>query len=541
MQKQRISDIHVVRFIVFVSGAVVMGVEIMASRLLAPYYGDSVYTWGSLIAVIMIALAIGYRRGGKKADRYASYRGLLNLVMVAGAFVTLIPISAPFVLELVRDLGIPQMYEPLLPSMILLTIPTMYLGMVSPYALRLVAKNIDEIGDVSGGLSSLNTIGSIFGTFMTVFFLIPNFGTRETLLSMGVLLIMISVIRRGKTLTLSAIFLLIIMIVPGNILIRGLRVVGDGTRIYTTETPYSTLSIVEKQAAGTRTLYLNNMPHSAMFINGSVIPVFRYTDYFNLAFGYNPNITKVLFIGGGGFSGPRQFLVDYPDLSISVVEIDPEVVEAAHTYFLVPRTNPKLEISVMDGRNYLETAEIYDLIVLDAYSHTYVPFHLMTDEFMGLVDSHLSENGVFVANVIGSLIGDASELLWSQVLTTQNNIPNVDLYKTRDFVDGIVQNLCLVASKNRVDLETIRNNLIETTKPRHLEFLEYKYDEDYPVEGLVLYDNYAPVEDMLNPVTLTAYNREDRLVLQNFINPIFIGGLWFVSLSGLFYLVRRFS
>ena len=539
--KERISDIQVVRFIVFVSGAIVMGVEILASRLLAPYYGDSVYTWGSLIAVIMIALAIGYRRGGKKADRYASYMGLLNLVFIAGTFVTLVPLSAPFVLELVRELGIPQMYEPLLPSVILLTIPTMYLGMVSPYALRLVAKNLDEIGDISGGLSSLNTIGSIFGTFLTVFFLIPNFGTRETLLSMGVFLVMISMIRRGKVLTLSAVFLLIIMIVPGNILLRGLRVVGDGTSIYSTETPYSTLTIVENKAVGTRTLYLNNMPQSAIYTNGSVTPVFRYTDYFNLAFGYNPNITKVLFIGGGGFSGPRQFLVDYPDVSISVVEIDPEVVEASHTYFLVPRSNPRLEITVMDGRKYLETAGIYDLIVLDAYTHTYVPFHLMTDEFMALVDSHLSEDGVFVANAIGSLIGDASELLWSQVLTTQNNIPQVDLYKTKDFVDGIVQNICMVASKNRVNQETIRNNLLETVEPRHLGFLEYKYDEDYPVEGLVLHDNYAPVEEMLNPVTLTAYDQEGRLVLQNFLNPVLIGGLWFISMGGLYFLTRRFS
>ena len=541
MLREGISDIQIVRFIVFVSGAVVMGVEIMASRLLAPYYGDSVYTWGSLIAVIMIALAIGYRRGGKKADRYASYMGLLNLVMIAGTFVTLIPLSAPFVLELVRELGIPQMYEPLLPSVILLTIPTMYLGMVSPYALRLVAKNLDEIGDVSGGLSSLNTIGSIFGTFLTVFFLIPNFGTRETLLSMGVFLVMISLIRRGKVLTLSTVFLLIIMIVPGNILLRGLRVVGDGNSIYSTETPYSTLTIVENKAVGTRTLYLNNMPQSAIYTNGSVTPVFRYTDYFNLAFGYNPNITRVLFIGGGGFSGPRQFLVDYPHTSISVVEIDPEVVEASHRYFLVPRTNPRLEITVMDGRKYLESAGVYDLIVLDAYTHTYVPFHLMTDEFMALVDSHLSEDGVFVANVIGSLIGDASELLWSQVLTTQNNIPYVDLYKTRDFVDGVVQNICLVASKNRVTPENIRSNLIETAEPRHLVFLEYRYDEDYPVEGLVLHDNYAPVEDMLNPVTLTAYDQEGRLILHSFLNPILIGGLWFISMGGLYYLTRRFS
>lgn len=526
---------------VFSSGAAVMGVEILASRLLAPYYGDTVYTWGSLITVIMIALAIGYRRGGKQADRYASYIGLSNLILIAGTFVVLIPFSAPFVLEIVRVFGLPQMYEPLLPFAIILTIPTIYLGMVSPYALRLVVKNIDEIGDVSGGLSSLNTIGSIFGTFMTVFFLIPNFGTRDTLLSIGVFLVAISMIRRRQSYVIGVAILLLIQIVPGNILLRGLTVVGDGANIYNTETPYSTLSIVENRAAGTRTMYLNNMPHSSMYINGSVTPVYRYTDYFNLAFGYNPNITRVLFIGGGGFSGPKQFLADYPDIFVSVVEIDPVVVEVAHTYFLLPRSNPRLDITVMDGRKYLETAGVYDLIVLDAYSHTYVPFHLMTDEFIALVDSHLSEDGVFVANMIGSLLGDTSELLWSQTLTTQNNIPYVDLYRTKFISDGIVQNICLVASKRLISPETVRNNLLETTEHRHLEYLEFKYDADYPVEGLVLHDNYAPVEDMLNPVTLTAYDHEGRLVLQNLLSPVFMGGLWLISMGGIYYLTRRLS
>jgi spermidine synthase len=539
MNRIRISYINLVRFLVFSSGAAIMGVEILASRLLAPYYGDTVYTWGSLIAVIMIALAIGYRRGGKDADRYASYVGLSNLFLMAGIFVVLIPFSAPFVLEIVRELGLPIMYEPLLPSAILLTLPTMYLGMVSPYALKLVAKNINVIGDVSGRLSSLNTIGSIFGTFMTVFFLIPNFGTRETLLSIGVFLVAISMIRRRQNYVLGVTFLLLIQIIPGNIMIRRYTVVGDGTNIYHKETPYSSLSIIENEVNGTRSLYLNNLPHSAMYINGSVTPVYRYTDYFNLAFGYNPDITRVLFIGGGGFSGPKQFLFDYPDLLVSVVEIDPDVVEAAHSYFLVPRDNPRLEIVVMDGRKYLEIGGVYDLIVLDAYSYTYVPFHLMTNEFMAVVDSHLSEKGVFVSNMIGSLIGDTSKLLWSQVLTTLNNIPYVYLYKTKDTADGFVQNVCLVASKKLVEPSTIRSNLREIAKPRHLRYLDSKYDEVYNVEGQVLYDNYAPVEDMLNPVTLTSYGQEGKFVVWNLLNPMFMGGLWLISMGAIYLLTIR--
>ena len=537
-----LSEAQIVRFIVFISGAVVMGVEIMASRLLAPYYGDTVYVWGSLIAVIMIALAIGYRRGGREADKYASTIGLSNIVLMAGVFVVLIPVSAPFVLELVNDLELPHIYEPLLPSAILLAIPTMYLGMVSPYALRLTARKLVNLGDLSGSLSSLNTMGSIVGTFLTVFFLVPNFGTREILTSIGIVLVVVSMIDRGQTYLIATTILLVLLVIPGNILLGGVMVLGNGANIYSAETPYSSLVVVDNQRSGVRTLYLNNVPNSAMYLNGSVTSVFRYTDYFNLAFGYNPNITKVLFIGGGGFSGPKQFLEDYPMVTVDVVEIDPVVVDVAHMYFNVPTDDPRLGIYIMDGREFLENASVYDLIVLDAYSHTYVPFHLMTSEFMRLVNDHLSYDGVLVSNVIGSLVGDTSELLWSQVMTTHQSILYVDLYSTRMAPMGIVQNICMVASKQYEYPEQIASNLIAVgVKYRHVKFLDSKYEGDLPMNALILNDNYAPVEDMLNPVTLTSYDVEGKLEPQNLFSPVFLAGLWAFSLGGLFIISKRFS
>ena len=533
------SDGRWIRLIVFISGAVVMGVEIMASRLLAPYYGDTVFVWGSLIAVIMTALAIGYRRGGSKADRYSSFIGLTNIVLIAGVFVVMIPISAPFVLEMTRELGLPLMYEPLLPSAILLTVPTIYLGMVSPYALQLSAKNLGEIGGVSGGLSSLNTVGSIVGTFLTVFFLVPNFGTREIITSMGVVLIAVSLINHGRSHFLAITLLLVILLVPGNILLGRVFVAGGGATVYSTETPYSSLSVVDNWRGVTRTLYLNNVPHSAMYLNGSVKPVYKYTDYFNLALGYNTNISRVLFIGGGGCSGPKQFKEDYPWVSVDVVEIDPVVVDVAHRYFLVPETDPRLSIFIMDGRQFLEGAGVYDLIVLDAYTFTYVPFHLMTDEFMSLVNSHLSSDGVLVANVIGSLVGDTSELLWSMVITVRQNIPQVDLYSTRDVPDSTVQNICMVASKQETTPDMVELNLGSWADSRHLGYLDYRYEGNYPMNALILRDNYAPVEDMLNPVTLTSYDRMGKLEPYNYLSPLFIALLWTVSLGGLYIVLGK--
>jgi hypothetical protein len=248
-----------------------------------------------------------------------------------------------------------------------------------------------------------------------------------------------------------------------------------------------------------------------------------------------------LFIGGGGFSGPRQFLVRYPDVNIDVVEIDPVVVDVAHRFFLVPKNDPMLDIYVMDGRRFLEDAGVYDLIVLDAYSKTYVPFHLMTDEFFQLMDEHLDENGVLIANVIGGLVGDTSRLLWSQVLTVENSFPRVDLYSTRQVPASVVQNICLIAGKHNLSRVEVADNLLDMGLSRCITYLENKYTGDTVPDAIVFRDNYAPVEDMLNPVTLSSYELDDDLEKGNLLRPVLIAGLWFFSLVGVYLVSTRKS
>jgi predicted membrane-bound spermidine synthase len=519
-----------------------MSVEIMASRLLAPYYGDTVYLWGSLIAVIMTALAIGYRQGGQKADIYSNNIELSNIILVAGVFIIMIPLSTPYVLELVQWIQVPTIYEPLLPSAILLTVPSIYLGMVSPYALRLSAKNLTNIGGVSGGLSSLNTVGGIVGTFLTVFLLIPNFGTREIITSLGVILVSVSMIGREWEYFALIVLLMIILVVPSNFFIGKLVVLGSGTHVYSVDTPYSSLNVVDDWGKKTRTLYLDDFSHSKMYLNDSVKPVFKYTDFFNLAFGYSSNITSVLFIGGGGFSGPKQFLADYPWVRVDVVEIDSVVVDVAYKFFNVPSNQPRLKVFIDDGRSYLKESSKYDLIILDAYSKSYVPFHLMTQEFFSIVAEHLNDEGVLVSNIIGSTLGDTSRLLWSQVFTAKMSLPSVSLYRTQDVPESVVQNIILIAGKRNLSLEEVTQNIESSgVSRRHINFLDSLYTREVPEDGLILRDNYAPVEDLLNPVTLTEYNTEGRLDLQNILNPVIIAGFWALSLGSLYALSKRFG
>ena len=523
-----------VRFIAFASGAAVMGVELMASRLFAPAFGDSVFVWGSLIGVIMLALAAGYWLGGRRADRISSIHELSNIILAAGFLVLAIPWAAPYVIELIRRVGLGDVYGPLLASMLLLTGPTVLLGMVSPYTVRLSADDMVSIGSVSGGLSSVNTAGSIFGTFFTVFVLIPVFGTREIITSLGVLLVFVSLIGRDLKDKLFLIFMVGLLLLPEALVGGRLRVLG-GTAVYRKETPYSTLTVVDNTAEGVRYMFLNDMAHSLMYLNGSTKAASRYTDYFNLAFGFNPGITDVLFIGGGGFSGPKQFLEQYPWVNVDVVEIDPFVVEAAYTYFYVPRDEPRLRVYTMDGRSFLDQAGSYDLVVLDAYSHTYVPFHLMTLEFHQLLRRHLNEGGVLVSNLIGSFVGDTSELLWCEVETVAQVYPNVHMFSTLDVPEAMVRNIVMVASSDPKPItdQTFNSSMSSALQDprRALRYYGMLYTGEPFGRRMVLVDNYAPVDTLLNPVTMTRYEESGQLMEASLVNPYVLAGLWALSMA----------
>ncbi len=518
-----------------------MSVEMMASRLFAPSFGDSVFVWGSLIGVIMLALAIGYWQGGKRADKNPNYYTLSHITMLAGFFVILIPSASPFVLELVQLIGLRETYGPLFASIVLLSIPTMLLGMVSPYAVRLSTENIIKVGSTAGNLSTINTVGSILGTFFTVFILIPNFGTREILLSLGVVLIGISLMGRNWRDWVIVLILVSILIFPDVVMGGKLHVIG-GKTVYRTESPYSTLTVVDK-TNDIRMLYLNNMPHSAMYLNGSEKSVYEYTDYFNLGFGYNPNIKEVLFIGGGGFSSPKHFLERYPWVNVDVVEIDPTVIEIAYEYFRVPKDDSRLNVYNMDGRSFLKNSKNYDLVVLDAYSDTYIPFHLMTFEFHKLLKEHLKPGGVITSNLISSLVGDTSELLWCEVKTVKQLYPQVDLYTTNYSSAGLVQNVVMVATTQSINQRIIDSNIKQSIKnPEQIQnYLNTTYEGKPPAKSFVLYDNYAPVESLLNPVTLTSYEKEGRLKQVSVINPYLLSCFWVISLGSVYFLIQRWN
>jgi len=529
-----------IRFTVFVSGAVVMALELVGSRLLAPPFGDSIFVWGSLIGVVMMALSVGYYYGGRLADRSPSYETFSLITLVAGLLILLIPMTSPMILEAVYYSGFGDRYGPILASFLLLAAPTILLGMVSPYSIRLAAPNLDELGGISGSLYSISTGGSIFGTFFTVFFLIPSFGVRQIVFSLGVVLILMSLAHYSWKSRAFILLLVLMLNIPAS-LIGGALYRGSGVLVYRKETPYSTLTVVDNDEGTLRTLFLNNLAQSIMYLDGSNRQATRYTDYFNLAFLFTPDVERVLFIGGGGFSGPKQFLDYYPDVYVDVVEVDPEVVRVAKEYFYVVE-DPRLGVFVDDGRTFLSDAGEYDVIVLDAYSKAYVPFHLMTLEFFEALDEHLSPEGVIVSNLISSLVGDTSDLLRAEYRTVDEVLPQVYLFRTKSEFLSTVQNIVLVATKTPVRLS--KSELVEraetfpvrgTTLAEYVDNL-FESEGVYADEALVLTDDYAPATALLNPVTQAPYEGGEEAMMGSSLHPIVITAAWIAVFGTVYWL-----
>ncbi len=486
-----------VEFAVFVSGVASMGLEIVAGRQLAPTFGSSVYTWGSVIGVFLAALTLGYWIAGRRAKNHAS-RGALAAVLVGATLYVafLLVLAEPF-LAYVESFGLPPRFAPVLPITALFGPPTVLLGFISPYAAELV--DAEGTGDASGRVYALGTAGSILGAFATTFLFVPSFGVFGIEFAFGLLMLgtAVVVMPRGST-YMSGAVVVVLLVLAGGFHASGVAVSVGGDTVYETQTQYQQLEVVDR--GETRTLYLDGVPHSAMYLTRPAEYVFEYTRYFHLPMlvvDDPAEVDRVLFVGGGGFSGPKRFAAEY-DATVDVVEIDPEVVDAAKTHFDVEESDD-LRIHTMDGREYLErTNHSYDVVVLDAYRADRVPYHLTTVEFMRLVRDRMGADGVVVANVISAREGPESEFYRAQYRTMDRAFENVYSFPTSD--SGSLQNIELVASKRAQTLTAAdfrrRNDAREIGIDLADEIDFYRGSvrvDDAPL----LRDDYAPVDSLL--------------------------------------------
>jgi len=491
---------------VFVSGVASMGLEILAGRIVAPEFGSSIFTWGTVIGVFLAALSLGYHQGGKRAAERASVHRLSLLLLGTAAYVALLVFAGDILLSTTARFPLPARFASLPAVTLLFGPPTYLLGFVSPYAAEL--SGTGGIGEASGRVYAVGTVGSIVGAFGTTFVLIPALSVEWIGFAFGALLvatagaISVDPTEMRSVVPVAVVSLLLVGAVGG-----GTFGVSPGGRVlYQTQTSYQELSVT--QSDDVRTLYLDGQPHSAMDVDDPTRHVFTYTRYFHLPylFADDPDdIDRVLFIGGGGFTGPRRFSEEY-DATIDVVEIDPEVVRVAREYFRL-NDSPDVNVYTGDGRQFLrETNRTYDLIVLDAYKKDKVPFQLTTVEFMRLARDRLSEDGMLYANLIAAPRGPASDFYRAEYRTMDRVFPQVYAFPT---VGGsAIQNVEVIASKDpdRVSRATVERRNRRRDIGINLSEAIAGYASAPPTDDVpLLRDDRAPVDSLLEPAVGQRY------------------------------------
>jgi spermidine synthase len=521
---------------VFVSGAVVLGMEIAASRVLAPFFGNSLFVWGALIGVVLAGLAVGYWAGGWLADRWPTPNLLVGVMALGALFVLAIPVLDSRVLETIVDLDPGPRLNPLLAAIALFGVPSVILAGVAPIAVRLRADSLTTLGQTAGRLFAISTAGSIAGTFATAFWLIPEFGT-DQLLSLAAA----TLFAAAALVALSERLLVVTAVAAAGLALAGFAAVevapdtggtlseaqatnwspiyrrvgyargqeppsASGLRLrYAKDTQYHRLTVSDD--AVTRYLRFDNSYQSGMILGRPFATAFEYTDLFALLEAYNPRARHVLFIGLGGGSAPKRLWRDFPELHLQGVELDPVVKDVAYRFFALPR-DPRLRVAIDDGRRYLDRHhERWDAILIDAFFSDAIPFHLFTSEFLELARSRLNPGGVILTNTIGSIAGNRSRLFRSLYRTYRSVFPTVLVHPTirsGDEGDTTVRNLILVATEGAAPSKAFLAKRWEQIRAQHptapdlRQRIFDRYDGRISLDGVpTLTDQYAPTDSLL--------------------------------------------
>ena len=380
---------------VFTAGAVILMLEILGSRIMAPYYGNTIYVWSSLISVAMLALAAGYFLGGWIADRRPSYSVLYGVIFLASLFMLLIPVMSSQVLMAANKLG--PRYGAFFGAAVLFTAPLLLLGVVSPFAVRLSLKNIEGAGMAAGSLYSVSTIGCFCGAILAGFYLIPVMGISKMIIMMAVFPALLSLawfLINGKRKAAVALLIPFVFISAVNAANEMYLKKRDISVIFDTESMYSRVRVVDF-ASGYRGIFLDNAMQTAYNKREGRFDL-GYIVKFEEAVELLPGAKTVLSIGLG--AGAIDRILRRKGLDVDNVEIDEAVVTAAREYFGFDGN-----VIIGDGRHYARTTEKrYDMAFLDAFNGFSIPSHIITKEAFETIKISLNEGGILVVNVVGT-------------------------------------------------------------------------------------------------------------------------------------------
>ncbi len=499
-------------FIVFASGALIMVLEMVGARVMAPYLGTSVIVWTSLIGVILACLALGAFLGGRLADKKLSQSLLAKILSAAGLGVALTALLHRHVGSIIAT-NIDNIYlSAVLATIFLFALPAVFFGMVSPYIIRLRLADISTSGATVGRLYALSTTGSILGTFLGGFVLVSFFSSTTILLgtSCGMLLLSLMAALQGNGKKSQIIRrLLLIFCLPLIAYINDLddKNLSEQGFLPLVETPYNSIRLsqgLDKNKRPVRMLTTGpGYAQSGMYLDNPTELLFEYTQFYALGTVLFPKAQSILMLGGGGYSVPKWLLaghggLDGTKLRLDVVELDAGMTRLAKNFFEL-HEDSRMRIFHADARRYINSnTHKYDLVFVDVFnSHYSVPFHMGTVEAARALRRSVKDTGALMMNVISAFEGDNSFILQGIYGALQQSFAKVYVFAVHpNNPRTTVQNLMLLAlPKNNSKVESI----IESDQPadyseRIQQILASHIPQEVAKDVPPLQDDFAPVE-----------------------------------------------
>ena len=432
----------------FIEGACVMAAELLGAKMLAPFFGASLYVWSTVLAITLGGLASGYFAGGRLSNKDNSSKLLFYIILLAAAFLALMPFSAKFLLHYLTAVSLlPAL---LIASMVFLLPPVFLMGMVSPLLISAIAKDEKESGRVAGSIYAISTCGGILATFLLGFYIIPEFGLIRPAIAFAFILafIPVAILVQQKKYFPLVFFLFSVWLgsagfktnTTSDILIRYQKEGLLGQLLVVDYPVYS-----ENKTTYYRYLFCNRIVQSMYCSTDSVHPYLPYVGKIESELQHLKQGSKVLILGLGG--GVLANVLQQKGMLVDAVDLDNRLPYVAHTFF---NLSPKVNLITDDARHYLNACSVkYDVLIFDVFKGEETPNHVLTKESIEIAKKLLQVNGCILINGNGYLNGDVGKGMRSICKTLVRSGLNVKVLTTGN--DEAYRNVLFVAGNGLAD------------------------------------------------------------------------------------------
>ena len=487
--------------IIFIVDAIVMILELIASRLLSPYFWNSNIVRTSVIWIILLSSSLWCYFGGKIADNKHKEKSLKIILIMTSLIIFIIPFIQKFILcNISNDISNVKLWA-ILSTILLFFIPSFLMGNINPIILKLKLENLHTAWKTAGKISAIWTIWAIVWTFLWGFVLVPNFWSNNIIFVLTIILLLTVFLVNCNIKEKSNIFLIILAIISyfafiwfteWNLDKEDYILSWIKNTVISYDTEYWSVRIynASKQWENIRILNIDGWFESATFTDEwkEYDLVFDYTKYYDKMFNANIDINNILLIWGWGYSYPKYYISHYTWKRMDVVEIDWKITDIAKKYFYLDKliqdfdltNNKRLNLINEDWRTYLNNNNIlYDAILNDAFAWDNPAKTLTTLENIKNIKKSLQKNWLYLTNIISSLEWNKSKFLRAEVNTLKKVFNNIYIIPCRSNDDLFnSQNIMVIASDDDLSFDNTYNLILNK-------------------DEIVITDDYCPIDSLI--------------------------------------------